>query len=135
LDRPRRALPSAFDQDGYSRGNIVNITRNQWLQIIGVVIGACIAASSLWTQLFGATTSQVIVSLLGLSNTILAGITFILTGQSQQIRDVAAMPGIQAINVNAQANPTLASIAIDPSQSKVAPTADAKAAVTQIAKQ
>lgn len=97
----------------------MNITRNQWLQIVAVVLGACIAASSLWTQLFGATTAQVVISLLGLGNTILAGVTYVLTGQAQQVREVAAMPGVERVTVNTQANSTLASVATDPTQSKV----------------
>lgn len=98
------------------------ITRNQWLQIVAVVFSACIAASALWTQLFGQNTATIIISLLGLANTILAGVTYVLTGQAQQIKDVAAMPGVDRVSVNAQANTTLAQVATDPAQAKVGAT-------------
>lgn len=97
----------------------MNVTRNQWLQIAAVVLSACIAANTLWTQLFGAGTATVVISLLGLANTILAGVTYVLTGQSQQVRDVQAMPGVSKIVVNNQANATLAAVADDPSNTKV----------------
>lgn len=112
----------------------MNITRNQVLQILAVVFGACIAASALWTQMFGATTAQTVVSLLGLANTILAGVTYVLTGQGQQVRDVANMPGVQTITVNSAANQTLAQIAVDNSQSKVVPSAAAANTVQATAK-
>lgn len=97
----------------------MNITRNQWLQIGGVVINACVAASALWTQMFGASTSAIIIGLLGLGGTILSGTTFVLTGQSQQVRDVQAMPGVSQIVVNNQANAALTAVADDPSNTKV----------------
>lgn len=112
----------------------MSITRNQWLQMAAVVFGACIAASALWTQLFGQNKASIIISLLGLANTILAGITYVLTGQAQQVKDVAAMPGVGHITVNSAANQTLASMAVDNSQSKVIATQDSANIVQQIAK-
>lgn len=111
------------------------ITRNQWLQIVAVVFSACIAASALWTQLFGQNTATIIISILGLANTILAGVTYVLTGQAQQIKDVAAMPGVDRVSVNTLANPTLAAVATDPAQRKVgAVDAGTQAALKDIAK-
>lgn len=110
------------------------ITRNQWLQIIGIVFGAVVASSALWTQLFGSGTSQVIISVTGFLTTVLSGVTYVLTGQGQQVRDVAAMPGVQTITVNSSANQTLAQIAVDQSQSKVQPSAASANTVQQTAK-
>ena len=92
----------------------MNVTRNQWLQILAVVLSACIAANTLWTQMFGATNATLVISLLGLANTILAGVTYVLTGQGQQVRDVQAMPGVSKITINDRANSTLAAVAEDP---------------------
>ncbi len=44
-----------------------------------------------------------------------------------------AMPGIEKINVNAAANQTLATIAMDPNVDKIAPTPSALATVTKTA--
>lgn len=96
----------------------MNITRNQWLQIIGVVINSCVAASSLWTQMFGQSTTNIIIGLLGLGGAILSGVTFILTGQGQQVKDVAAMPGVSRIITNDQANSTLSAV-VDSTNPKV----------------
>lgn len=112
----------------------MNVTRNQWLQILAVIIGASVAASSLWTQLFGQQIAGIIISLLGLGNTILAGVTYVLTGQGQVVKDVLAMPGVNDVGVNAQANKTLAAIAVDPAQYKIKPTAADAAYVGKIAK-
>lgn len=112
----------------------MNVTRNQWLQILAVVMGASIAASSMWTQLFGQATATVIVSLLGFGNTILAGVTYVLTGQGQQVKDVLAMDGVQKIDVNARANQTLAAIAVDPTVDKIAPLPAAVSTVEATAK-
>lgn len=110
------------------------ITRNQWLQIIGIVFGAIVASSALWTQLFGQSTSQIIISVTGFLTTVLSGVTYVLTGQGQQIRDVAAMPGVQTITVNSAANQTLATIAVDQSQGKVVPSPSAANVVQATAK-
>jgi hypothetical protein len=112
----------------------VTITRNQWLQIIGIVFGAIVASSALWTQLFGATTAQTIISVTGFLTTVLSGITYVLTGQGQQIRDVANMPGVDTITVNSSANKTLATAAVDQSQDKVVPSAAAANTVQATAK-
>lgn len=97
----------------------MNITRNQWLQIIGIVLASSVAASALWTQLFGQATASIIISLLGFGNTILAGVTYILTGQTQQVKDVQAMPGVSKITVNDLASPALAAVSEDPANTKV----------------
>lgn len=112
----------------------MNITRNQWLQIFAVILGANVAASSLWTQLFGQNVAAIIISFLGLGNTILAGVTYVLTGQGQTVRDVLAMPGVNEVAVNSQANKTLATIAIDPTQHKIKPTTADAMYVDKIAK-
>lgn len=111
-----------------------NITKSQWFQIIGIIIGAIIASSSLWTQLFGNTTAQVIVSVTGFVSTIASGVGYILTGQGQMVKDVAAMPGIQSITVDSGANQNVAQVAVDEAQPKVNASPAAEATVQQTAK-
>ena len=43
-------------------------------------------------------------------------------GWGGMVRDVAAMPGVESIKINSQANQTLASVAVDPEQPKVGAT-------------
>src|SRR6185437_2136156 len=50
------------------------------------------------------------------------GIAVAFAGQGQTVKDVLAMPGVDGLTVNKNANQTLASIAMDPTQDKIAPT-------------
>ena len=112
----------------------MNTTQTQWLAIAAVVLNALVGASTLWTSIFGQADAAIVISILGLINTILAGITFVLTGQAAQIKNAAAMPGVERISVGTAANQTLAQVAIDHSQSKVQPTEAAKSVVQDIAR-
>ncbi len=76
-----------------------------------------------------------IVALLGIVNIILSSIGTALSGQANLVREVAAMPGVDRISVNAQAAPALAQVAIDPEQKKVgATTPSARATLVEAAK-
>jgi hypothetical protein len=110
-----------------------NLNGKQIIQIIGVIISVLMVSSAQLTDLLGAGVAKYIVTIAGLANMILQGITVALTTQTAQIKDVAAMPGIDRITVNAQANSTLATLAVDPAQNKVAPTPAAEAAVQKVA--
>lgn len=109
------------------------MTRNQMLAIVLVVLGVLTASSAQLTDLFGPMNTKIIVSGAGLLNSVFAGILAVLTGQGAQIRDVQAMPGVDKIVVNAQANPTLATMAIDPAQMKVQAAPGDSDAITQTA--
>lgn len=107
------------------------------LQIIGIILavnGALTGATAQLTDLFGPLVAKDIVSVASLGSAILGGIITSISGQGAQIKNVLAMPGVERINVNAQANQTLAAIAIDPGVDKIAPTPAAMATVTQTAK-
>ncbi len=112
----------------------MNITRNQWIAIAILVLSVNMGATTQLTDLFGVGVAKYIVSLSSLGSSILAGIQVILGGQGAQVKDVLAMPGIQKVEVNAQANPTLAAIAVDPTVNKIAPTQAAQVQVETIAK-
>lgn len=62
-----------------------------------------------------------IVSLAGFAVGIMGIIQTNLTGQAAQIKNVAAMPGVEKIVTNQRANATLTAIADDDAQPKVQP--------------
>ncbi len=103
----------------------MNLTRNQVIAIVIAVLGVLMASTAQLTELFGPTTTKAIQSVAGLSNSILASILAVITGQSGIIKDASAMAGVEKITVNAQANPTLATLAVSQDQPKIEPTAQA----------
>lgn len=107
------------------------------LQIIGIVLainGGLIGATAQLTDLFGPMVAKDIVSIASLGNLILGGIITAISGQASQIKNVLAMPGVERISVNSQANAALATIAVDPTANKIAPTPAALQEVTATAK-
>lgn len=98
---------------------MLGITRNQWIAIALLVLSVNMGATSQFTDLFGAGVAKTIVSISSLGSSILAGIQIILGGQSQQVQDVRAMPGVEKIEVNEQANKALATLAVSPDDNKV----------------
>jgi len=111
------------------------ITRNQWLAIIGVVLSASMTSTAFLTDSFGTNIAHLIVGFAGFANMILGGVTIILTGQGQAVRDVAAMPGVTRISVNETATSALATVALDPTQQKVgATTPDVRATLKDTVK-
>jgi hypothetical protein len=97
----------------------MNITRNQWFAIIILLLTVLTGGSAQLTDLIGAYATKVVISFSTLATGFLAGVQIILGGQGQQVRDVAAMPGVDRVSINAGASSALASVAVDPSQSKV----------------
>lgn len=112
----------------------MNITRNQWIAIIILALGLISGATGQMTDIFGAGAAKSIASAASFMSSFVAGIQVILGGQSQQVKDVAAMPGVEKVTVNATANSALATLAVDPKQDKVAPTTAAMTAVENTAK-
>ena len=113
----------------------MNLTRNQWFAIVGVILSALMTSTAFLTDTFGPTTAHSIIGAAGFVNMIMNGIVVTLSGQTQQIKDVTAMSGVERITVNAQANQALAAVAVsnDPSAAKVEATPAAEAAVTKTA--
>ena len=95
------------------------LTSKQWFQIVSASIGSLITGAALLQTLFGQDLTLKIVAVLGIFNIVLSSVGAALSGQASLVRDVAAMPGVERINVNASANQTLASVAVDPDQKKV----------------
>lgn len=100
----------------------MNITSKQWFQIISGIISGLITGAALMQTLLGQDLTIKVVAALGIVNIILSSIGTALSGQASLVRDVAAMPGVDRISVNAQATSTLASVAVDPAQTKVGAT-------------
>jgi len=103
----------------------MGLTSKQWFQIIGSVIGGLTTGAALLQTLFGQDLTIKIVAVLGIANIIMGAVGATLSGQANLVRDVAAMPGVERIAVNAQANPVLAQVATDPEQPKVGATTPA----------
>ena len=101
------------------------------LQIIGIVLavnGALTGATAQLTDLFGALVAKDIVSVASLGSAILGGVITAMSGIGSQISNVAALPGVDRISVNANATNGIAAAALDPAQSKVGPaTPDVRA--------
>lgn len=113
----------------------MNLTGKQWLAIVAAVVSALMLATTQLTDIFGATVAKEIVSVAALLNMVLNSIVAALTGQATLVKDVAALPGVERISVNAQANPSLAAIATDSAQPKVgATTPEVRATLIETAK-
>lgn len=113
----------------------MNLTSKQWFQILSGVIGSLITGAALLQTLFGQDLTIKIVAVLGIANIVLSSVGAALSGQANLVRDVAAMPGVDRISVNAGATPALAAVAVDPEQSKVgATTPGDRVTLTTIAK-
>lgn len=114
---------------------MLNINGKQIIQIVGVIISVAMVSSAQLTDLLGPEIAKTIVTIAGLTNMILQGVSVALQTQTNQVKDVAAMPGVEKISVNSTASPALATLAVDPAQAKVAPTPSAEAAVQKAATQ
>lgn len=109
----------------------MNINHKQVISIILAVLGVLMVSTTQLTELFGPGPTKIIVSTAGMLNSILASVMAIITSQSGLIKDVQAMPGIDKITVNAQANQTLAAMAVGQGNEKVEAKLGAEAAVKQ----
>lgn len=113
------------------------MTSKQWFQVVSGIVSSLITAGALFTSLFGETMTLKIIACLGLANIVLNSIGAVLSGpdsQTTQVKNVLAMKGVEKLDVNAQASPDLAKMAIDQTLDKIAPTPAAFAAVTATAK-
>lgn len=112
----------------------MNLNGKQIISIIGAVVSVLMISTAQLTDLFGPSLAKTIGSIAGLVNMMISSIMAVLTSQGSMVKEVAAMPGIEPLRVNAMANATLAAIAVDPTQAKVSPTTEARSAVIETAK-
>jgi|SRR5882672_3409762 len=113
---------------------MLNITSKQWFQIFTSVNSGLITSAALMQTLFGQDLTLKIVAVLGILNIIVGAVGASLSGQAGLVRDVRAMDGVQNIEVNAKANPTLAQMAVDSSEAKISITPGAQAQVVATAR-
>lgn len=112
----------------------MNLNGKQLIAIAIAVLGVLAVSSANLTDLFGPKVAKLAVSAANLLTAIFGSIMAIITSQSGTVKDVLAMPGVEKININAQANQTLAAIAVDPTINKISPTPQAQSAVEATAK-
>lgn len=112
----------------------MNLNGKQILSIILVILGVLMASTAQLNDLFGSSNAKIIISIAGLLNAALAGVNTIISSQSSLVTDVQAMPGVEKITVNAQANKALAGLAIDPANEKIDAAPGATQAVNEAAK-
>lgn len=113
----------------------MNLTFNQKVAFVVAVLSFLAAggnAADLVT-LFGATGAKLIVAGASIGAGIGGIFLGMVTGQASLVKDVRSMPGVEGITVNNKANATLAAIAVDPKEDKVAPALGAEVAVQKIA--
>ncbi len=111
----------------------MNLTPLQIIGIILIVNGALTGATNEMVDLVGSVWAKHIVSLATIGSAVCGGLVTMFGGQGAQIKNVLAMPGVEKISVNSQANSTLAVIAVDPHADKIAPTPAAMVEVTKTA--
>lgn len=104
---------------------MLNLTTLQKVALLMITLNALAGGSAQLTPLAGQELTTIIVSIAALANTIVGGWVFVLTGQSNIVKTVAGMAGVERVNINAEANQALAKLAVDPEQPKVGGTTSA----------
>lgn len=112
----------------------MNLTLGQKIALLSITLGALAGGTAQLTPIFGSVVSADIASLAALANTIVSGWIFVVTGQGAQMKNVAAMPGVEKVLLNSDANAVAATLAMDKNQDKIAPTPSAETAVAATAK-
>jgi len=97
----------------------MKLTGKQIALIAAAILGALTTSTAQLTDLFGSEWAKYIISMAGLCSTILNIIIAAISGQYNLVRDVQDMKGVERIVVNDKANTTLASMAVDPAQTKI----------------
>ncbi len=100
----------------------MGLTSKQWFQIVSGINGGLITGAALLQTLFGQDTTLKIVAVLGIIGIIINSIGTALSGADSpatQIKNTAALPGVQEIRVNASATNGVAAAALDPQQPKI----------------
>lgn len=111
-----------------------NLTLMQWIGIIIGLNSLFISSTPQLTTLFGAAAVPYIGAIATLGSGALGVFISVIGGQGSQIRNVLAMPGVDKIDVNGEANSTLATMAVDRNINKIAPTTAAIDKVAATAK-
>lgn len=111
-----------------------NLSTVQILALILVILGAITGGTAQLTDIVGPNWTRVLVAAASLGTSVISGFVMVLTGQSNIVKSVQAMPGVDKIVVNEKANQTLAALAVDPSNAKIEATPQATQVVLETAK-
>lgn len=111
----------------------MNLTFQQKLTISIGIVGAATSAFGALNPIMTSTEALIGTVAFGFLSACLGVVATVVSSQGAQIDSVLAMPGVEKISVNAQANKTLASKAIDQTVDKIAPTQAALIDVTKTA--
>lgn len=99
----------------------VNLNGKQIIAIIIAVLSVFSGSTAQLTDLFGTGVAKILISFSSLATTTLSSVLAVITSQGSTVKDVLAMQGVENIDVNRRANPTLAALAMDPTVDKIAP--------------
>lgn len=97
----------------------MNLTGKQYLAIAMAVLGALAASTGQMTEFLGPTLAKSVASGASFVNMLLGSVLAAILGQGSLVKDVRSMPGVENIEINAHANPTLANLAVDPTENKI----------------
>lgn len=111
----------------------MNLNFKQALAILIAILSVLAVSTANLTDLFGEHVAKAVGSASNLLNAIIAGVLTAVTSQTSMVKDVAAMPGVERIRVNAQADTSLATIAMNPDYAKISATPADAAAVAATA--
>jgi len=116
--------------------SLKEVTLLQWVGVIILFNTTLLGgASQLGDLSLSAGTVKAILAAATLGNGFLGGLVMMFGGPGTQIRNVAAMPGVARVSINADASQTVAQVAVDPEQPKVgATTPDVRTTLQTVAK-
>lgn len=112
----------------------MNFTFQQKLTMAIGIVGAATSAFGALNPIMTSTTALIGTVIFGFVSACLAVVATVTSSQGAQVKSVLDMPGVDKIDINAQANKTLAALAVDKTVDKIAPTQGAEAAVIATAK-
>lgn len=112
----------------------MNLNGKQILAIVAAVLSVLAVSTVQLTDIIGPGAAKSVASVAGLGTTIMNSILAIITGQAQIVKDVQDMPGVEKITINAKANSTLATLAMDNENQKIEATPAAAATVAATAR-
>lgn len=100
----------------------MNLNTKQIIAIVLAVLSVFSGSTAQLTDLFGSGVAKILISASSLAATTLSSVLAVLSSQDRTVKEVAALPGVERISVNTQANPVLAAAATDSAQPKIGAT-------------
>ena len=118
----------------------MNLTLVQKIALSIAALGFLAASGTQLTDIFapfGSSAPVIVKEIVSVSSFVSGGLGVFLsfiTGQTQQVQAVQAMPGVEKIIVNEKASAALATLAVDEGQAKIEATPQAQRVVEATAK-